>query len=284
MTPLSPGLLVGSFELLRLTRLTALPFRELPGAFSKLGGVPTKEVLAVAQNLNWIAATALGNVELTPAGQRIADLQDHRTRMRAAILDYIEIVRPSWLQAAASGRRRVLLVAGAAVAQVFDEADLISGADESTVAFWDSLGAQARGLRNDHLTRIGRIGERASLEYERTRTGREPKWVSLESNADGYDVLSIVGKSDPRPLSIEVKTTSLSSGGRFFLTKNEWERATKFGDHVFHLWRLKENRAVTPPSIVSVATLEPHVPLDQGTGCWESVAIPFDDFCPNVLG
>jgi hypothetical protein len=240
--------------------------------------MPSSEVLAIVQELNWIEATPLGVVSLTLSGHKIASFSDHRERTRAAILDYIEIVRPSWLQFAASGRSKVLLFAGVSVAQVLDEAGLVSGTDEETVLFWDSLAAHARGLRNDILTTIGRIGERASVEFERVRTGREPKWVALENNADGYDVLSTIDKSDLRQLSIEVKATSLQRGGHFHITKNEWNRAADYGEHVFHLWRVKDNQAISPPMLVSVDELRAHIPADQGVGCWESVAIPFDAF------
>lgn len=283
MIQLSPGLLTGSFELLRLARLTQLLLTEIPGSFSKLGGMATNEVLNVVQTLNWIEATSSGVVELTIAGQRVADLADHRTRMRTAILDYIEVVRPSWLQFAPFGRSRVVSFAGSTVEQVLDEAGLVFGTDEATVAFWDALAARARGLRDHRLTAIGRLGERASLEYEQSRTGLEPKWVALENNADGYDLLSVVDGSNHRSLSVEVKTTSLESGGFFHITRNEWNWATSCNDHVFHLWRTKDIPAAKPTFVVSASSMRVHVPLEQGIGTWESVMIPFDAFCAGAL-
>lgn len=275
MIPLSPGLLVGAFDLLRLSELTPLTLREIPGSFSKLGGMPINEVLTLAQGLNWIEAGPSGALELTISGQRLRRLEDHRACTRAAILDYIEIVRPAWLQAASSGRSRVLQFVGTKIAQVLDEAGLAKGTDPDTVEFWDALAARARGLKDDRLTTIGRIGERATIEYEFNRTGREPKWSAIESNADGYDVLSIVDKSDLRPLSIEVKATTQKSGGHFYLTRNEWQRAQETDNHVFHLWRIDDERAVYPPTIVSVAALATHIPLDQRAGMWQATMIPF---------
>ncbi|TBV74798.1 DUF3883 domain-containing protein [Pseudoxanthomonas winnipegensis] len=278
MIPLSPGLLVGSFDLLRLVGLTPLSLRDIPISFGKLGGMPTKDVLTVVQGLNWIEATPSGTVELTLSGQHVYGLPDHRSRSRAAILDYIDIVRPAWLQAAAFGRSRVLSFAGSTIGQVLDEAGLVDGSDEATVAFWDALSARARGLKDDRLTAIGRIGERASIEYERSRTGKEPKWVALESNADGYDVLSVVDRSDPRSLSIEVKTTTQASDGYFFVTQNEWQRADETPNHVFHLWRVKDGNPAALPTIVTVAAVAEHIPAKRGDGEWQSVMIPFKAF------
>ena len=221
MSLLSPGLLVGAFDLLRLAELTPLTLRTVPSAFSKLGGMPVKDVLATVQELNWIEATPSGTVVLTLSGARIYALPDHQARTRAAILDYIDIVRPAWLQSALSGRSRVLRFAGSTIAQVFDEAGLVVGTDPDTVAFWDALAARARGLKDDRLTAIGRIGERATIAYEKERTGSDPQWVALENNADGYDVLSIVAADDPQLLSIEVKATTSTGDGILYLISVE---------------------------------------------------------------
>lgn len=281
MISLSPGLLVGAFELLRICGDKRVPLRELPAAFSKLGGMPIKDVLALAQGVRWIEANTEGTMELTLSGQRLLNLGSYQARTRAAILDYIDIVRPAWLQAAGSGRSRVLLFAGSAIAQVFDEAGLASGTDGATVAFWDALAARARGLKDDRLTAIGRIGERASIDFEQNRTGHKPMWVALESNADGYDVLSILDRTDPRPMSIEVKATTRSNGGHFHLTQNEWRRAQETDHHVFHLWRVEDESAVYPPVVVTTAAMSEHVPANLGEGEWQSVVIPFAAF-PNT--
>jgi hypothetical protein len=234
-------------------------------------------VLTAVQGLNWIQADMAGVAELTAAGRRVAALATHEQRSRAALLDYIDVARPPWVQAAARGRAPVRAFAGVAIAQVLDEAGLMDGADDATVAFWDALAARARGLRNDRLTEIGRSGERLSIAYERQRTGREPKWTAIENNADGYDVLSVVGPSDPRFLSIEVKASTVPGGGEFHLTANEWRRATEAEAHLFHLWRL--NGEVGPRlTVVSPEQVASHIPANQGHGSWESTSIPFAVF------
>ena len=64
----------------------------------------------------------------------------------------------------------------------FDEAGLVDGNDPGVIA---SLGAPARGLKNDRTTEIGRQGERLTFEFETRRTGVQPKWLSIDTDADG---------------------------------------------------------------------------------------------------
>ena len=127
--------------------------------------------------------------------------------------DYIDVVLPPWVQNASFGRARVLSFAGSEIAQVFVEAGLAHGTDDGVVAFWDELAARARGQKSGRLTAIGRHGERLSLAYEENRTGQKPEWVAIENNADGYDVLSVVGSDNLRQLSIEVKTSTMGLAG-----------------------------------------------------------------------
>jgi len=274
--PFSPGVLVGCFELMRLLGLHSIQLREVSSSFSRLGGVPIGDILITLQRLNWLQADPSGFAELTVSGRRIAELDSYELRVQAALLDYIDVVRPAWLQNAAYGRLRVRMFAGAAIAQVIDEAGLATGDDVATVAFWDALAARARGLKSDRLIEIGREGERLSIAHERARTKRDPKWVALDNNSDGYDVLSVVDAEDLRPLSIEVKATTMRVGGEFHITANEWQRAIGAEQHVFHLWALALNAPRL--TIVPVSTLLGHVPVNNGDGAWESVSIPFEVF------
>ncbi|WP_159628250.1 hypothetical protein [Massilia puerhi] len=72
-----------------------------------------------------------------------------------------------------------------------NEAYLAEGYDDEVVVFWDRLAAIARGQKDTSLSAIRRHKERLSLRYEKQRTGRDPQWRSIESNGDGYDVMSI---------------------------------------------------------------------------------------------
>jgi len=214
---------------------------------------------------------------LTPSGARLKSLSGYEPMLRQALLDYMEIEKPAWVQNSTFGRMRVIAFAGAQIGQVFVEAGLADGIADEVVAFWDAMSAMARGQKNDRLTAIGRQGERLTIVHEVERTGRTPKWVAIDNNEDGYDVLSVVDKDDPRALSIEVKCSTMGLSGAFHLSRNEWERAQETENHTFHLWSIHPER---PPSlaVLTPADVESHIPADQGIGGWESVALPFKAF------
>lgn len=123
------------------------------------------------------------------------------------------------------------------------------------------------------MTEIGRTGEKLSYEFEKDRTGQYPIWQSVESNLSGFDLLSIVEKSNAKKLRIEVKaTTSNLNYAKVHLSKNEWETALASINYIFHLWHIND----TPKLYTtSVEEMNNHIPIDSGEGNWESVEIPF---------
>ncbi|MFZ5521527.1 MAG: DUF3883 domain-containing protein [Pseudomonadota bacterium] len=277
MIPFSPGLAQGCFELLAITARQQLTFTEIKSSFAYLGSLPTQIVVETAQALNWLQASEHGRAEHTPSGSRLFAIPGYEAQLRQALLDYIDIEHPSWVQNASFGRSRVLSFAGSQIAQVFAEAGLAEGTSESIVAFWDALAARARGQRDDKLSRIGRWGERLTIDYEAQRTGRHPTWVAIDNNADGYDVLSVVGPTDPHRLTIEVKTSTQGTSGFAMLTRNEWEMAVESERHAFYLWNLR-NLLEPKLAIVSRETMLNHMPQDQGMGQWDCTKVPFSAF------
>lgn len=278
MTAFSPGLALGCFELLEMAVRRDMRLAGIAAEFSKIGVMPASKVLDLAQTLNWIRAGDDDRATVTVEGQRILALPGYEGRVRRALLDYIDVMRPPWIQNATFGRAKVIAFAGNDIAQVFVEAGLAHGTESEVVEFWDELAARARGQKGVRLNAIGRAGERLTIERETKRTGRKPKWVSIDSNADGYDVLSVAGPSDGRHLSIEVKATNIGLTGSFHLSANEWERALDSDLHAFHLWDMSSSC----PSLAEITKIDvaPHVPADRGRGQWESVEIPFEAFAP----
>jgi hypothetical protein len=181
------------------------------------------------------------------------------------------------VQNSSFGRAKVIAFAGNQIGQVFVEAGLSNGTNDEVVSFWDAMAAMARGQKNDRLTAIGRQGERLTIAYEEGRTGRKPKWVAIDNNEDGYDVLSIVNMEDLRSLSIEVKSSTMGLAGAFHVSRNEWERAQDAENHIFHLWAMYSNRHPCL-AVISPQDMQSHIPSDQGAGSWESVEIPFKTF------
>ena len=226
--------------------------------------------------MRWLVTGEDGLASLSVSGVRLMGIAAHESRLRQAILDLIEIDEPFWLQNSTFGRRRVLDFVNVALAQVFLEAGLVDGVDTNVVAFWDSLAARARGQRDTRLLEIGRRGERLTIAYEEQRTGKKPRWVSIDSNADGYDVLSVVARDDARTMTIEVKATQVGMNAVLHLTRNEWNTAVEARSHSFHLWDMSRNPARL--AVLSPDDIRPHVPLDNGSGEWKSVRVPFHPF------
>lgn len=277
MIQLTPGVAQGSFEMLGIASRNPITFPAIRASFSDFSGVSVETVLEFAQGLDWLQADKDGIVLVTTAGQGILSLSTYETRLRRALLDYVESERPAWLQATTYGRTRLLAFAGSQVYQVFVEARLAEGTDDDVVEFWDELAARARGHLNDHLLAIGRKGEKLTLRHERQRTGNEPKWISIENNQDGYDVLSIVNTGDRRQLSIEVKASNLGRVGSIHITRNEWQRALDADAHLFHIWDL--SNATSPElAVANREALQDHVPFDRGDGKWESIVVPIATF------
>ena len=277
MTTLSPGIAQGCFELLEIVSRHTLSFPQIHSSFSRFGSLATAKIIETAQRLNWLRADDNGVATVTPWGARLLVLSGSEQMLRQAWIDYIDVESPPGVQNATFGRSRVLKFASSEIAQVFVEADLSHGTDAQVVSFWDALAARARGQKNSRLTAIGRDGERLSIAYEEARTGRKPKWIAIDNNEDGYDVLSVVTAEDTRQLSIEVKTSTMGTAGTFHITRNEWDKSMNFISHSFHLW---DARIGSKPrlAVVSPQEMQNHIPLDVGLGEWEQVEIPFAAF------
>jgi len=278
----SPGVLQGGMALLDILSRRALTMPELQSAFPSLGGMPAAQVIEAGFFLRWMSVNPEGMAAATPEGERIRLVEGYEQRLRQAILDYIDNALPPWVQTASFGRKRLLSFAGNQIGQVFLEAGLVDGTDETVVAFWDDLAARARGQRDDRLNAIGRRGERLSMEYERQRTGRMPKWVAIDNNADGYDILSVVSAADVRQCSIEVKTSSSGLRGTAYLTRNEWNRALDAPQHLFHLWCIDSPKPSL--AVVGVTEVAQHIPRDVGSGRWVSAELPFVSFAQKFSG
>ncbi len=277
MIALSPGLAQGCFELLGIASRNALTFSQIHTSFAYLGSLAASKVIETAQGLKWLRSDDRGIATVTPSGSRLLTISGYEPMLRQALLDYIDAECPPWVQNATFGRARVLSFVGNEIAQVFVEAGLTHGTGDDIVAFWDSLAARARGQKSDRLTAIGRQGERLSLVHEEARTGRKPKWVAIDNNDDGYDILSVVAADDARRLSIEVKTSTLGTAGSFHLTRHEWDRSAEVDNHLFHLWAIKPT-SDTLLAVITPGEMEDHIPRDVGCGTWEGVEIPFAAF------
>lgn len=274
--PLSPGLAQAGIALLELLQRRPMTAPELLSGLPKVGAMPASTALSLAETLGWLDITDAGLLQASAAGWKVQSAAGYEAALRCILLHYVEAHKPDWLQNATYGRSRVLSFCPIGVRQVFVEAGLAGQPTSEVVDFWDLLAGIARGLQKDRLLAIGREGERLTLAYEEARTGSKPHWTAIDSNQDGYDVLSVVSGDDRALLSIEVKTSRAGAGGALHLTRHEWEIAVERTEHVFHLWDL----GVAPPRLatISMEVMAKHIPADAGAGGWEMVEVPFAAF------
>lgn len=272
---LSPGVAYGCFELLRLLDQTPMPVTAAR-SLGKLGVVSAKLVTDCSMLLGWIEVSDAGLLIPSLRGQTVSAMSRTEERLREALMDLVSATDPPWVQNARFGRRRVLQYAPAEIAQICQEAGLADASTPEVVAFWDALAARARGLHDVRLNEIGRAGERLTLLYEEQRTGRAPRWVALDSNEDGYDVLSSVDAENRAPICIEVKASQLGLHGSFYLTRHEWESAESFLHFHVHLWDMSD--AIPRLAILDLGSVAQHLPMDHGSGRWDTACIPFRIF------
>jgi uncharacterized protein DUF3883 len=198
---------------------------------------------------------------------------------KAAIEGVINTHQPLWVRLAPVGREYVLRAVSINGTQCFRNAGLLETPPGREVSdWWDALAARVRNEKDVQLLNQGREAERRSLEFERRRLralgiDREPRWVSIEDNNAGYDILSYEpGAIEPINKIIEVKS-STQEPPRIIVTRGEWNAALTYGDaYVFQVWGV----GAIEPIEINVASMAAHVPLDQGVGSWLKVQITIE--------
>lgn len=203
----------------------------------------------------------------------------YRSCISALIINYF----PAWAKLISLGRKRFIqkLVGDEYrdVKSLFRQARLLD--DPPTILdieWWDYVSGRVR-LESDRIKlERARIAEGLTLELESKRLKQqgittEPRWMAIEDNTVGYDVLSYI-KSDYGLINklIEVKST-IASPLRFYITRNEWEHALEVGDaYCFHIWNMQTD----PPFLYERTSkdIAPHIPKDNEKGKWKTAEIP----------
>ncbi len=199
----------------------------------------------------------------------------YRGCIRVVLLAY----QPIWTRVMLQGRIRFYAALERDEQSLFRQTGILDEPpDDEFVEWWDELSGELRLIGDlDRMLRA-RTAERLSLAHEAERLKKEgieetPKWIGLDDNTKGYDVLSYdrVGNAISNKL-IEVKST-IASPLRFRLTRNEWEQAERSGAaYIFHIWDMQK----MPPAlhIRTVDQVKPHVPTDGEKGKWKDAEIP----------
>lgn len=202
---------------------------------------------------------------------------------RACLHQVLLMELPEWAKLITLGRGRFIKRLKAAeyrdVRSLFRQAKLLDDPPSiEDVEWWDAVQAHVRQNIDADKMKRAREAELLTISYERDRLAKlglpyQPVWMAIDDNTVGYDVLSFnAGHFGPLNKLIEVKS-SIASPLRFYLTRNEWEQAEKFGEaYVFHVWDMQKK----PPALyeLSVADVSLHVPTDNADGKWSTVVIP----------
>lgn len=225
------------------------------------------------QGLDLEASEAL--LGLIPADMPNEGPAFYRGCIRHVLLAY----QPVWARVMLKGRSRFYEALERDEQSVFRQTGILEEPPEHDfVEWWDILTKELRLIDDLEKMARAREAERLSLAHEAERLQKEgieetPKWIGLDDNTKGYDVLSYErdGNQIVNKL-IEVKST-IASPLRFRLTRNEWEQADKSGTaYVFHIWDMQKN----PPALFvrTVEEVRPHIPSDNEKGKWNDAVIP----------
>ncbi len=244
----------------------------------KYPGVQDAELIRVG------AAGTAGQaaVDLTAAAKLIdvlqfSQLKEDSQSMRVFLSKLLDYDTPPWAMAVVRGRGTLQSLMPPAVIQCFSLAKLFDlEPDIDAVLWWDRLADAQRVYENKKLKDIGRKGERLTIAYETKRLVElgikdKPRWVSLDDEWLGYDILSFDIMPDGTIANrlIEVKACS-GLPLRIFLTRNEWDRALQAKDaHRFHVWYLPAEKLFE----LNWEHLSAHIPEDKGNGHWREISI-----------
>lgn len=272
----SVGILYSAQEFLEFLSKTSGIDLKFPEMVSNFSVASPKATLELTQKCEWIRLNVSGYLEITDRGQQVLQSKEPELALRLQIGHLIEADLPPWIPLLSRGRSEAQKYLPVNVLQCFKEAGLFGEPSDEIVNWWDRYSKVSRKTTKDKNLEIGRRGEKLSIKYERDRTQREPIWQGFETNLAGFDILSVVDRSDHRLLRIEVKTAnSRPEAATFYISRNEWNVATTSDNYIIHLWSLQPR----PKLIVITPTqLQHHIPTDQGSGEWEKVSVPFSVF------
>lgn len=201
------------------------------------------------------------------------------TFYQTCIKQIILVRQPKWGKLMMLGRSRFSKRLKRDEQTVFRQAGLLnSPPEDDVIIWWDELCAEVRMQGDLDKLAQARQAEKLTITFEAGRLKKigittKPEWTAIEDNTAGYDVRSFEqGEYGLDNKLIEVKST-IASPLRFYVTRNEWEQAEKYGAaYFFYIWDMKQE----PPRLYirTVDQVKIHIPQDNEKGKWKSVEIP----------
>lgn len=245
---------------------------------------PTLALPAVADLIKSVDADSTGldfaaAFELADCVPTEIAVDNPRLFYRSCIEHLILRHRPIWVRVMMLGRKKFIQKVSRDERQCFRGAGLLDEPPDMTVIRWlDQITGRIRHDLDAVKLERARHAEQLTIQHESERLRRlgirlEPRWIAIEDNTAGYDVMSYdKGAVEPIARLIEVKSTIVSPL-RFTLTRNEWEQALKFGEsYHFHIWHMEiEGQRLFERTVTDMA---PHIPTDNEKGRWRNAEIP----------
>lgn len=198
-------------------------------------------------------------------------------QLQQTLKNLVLIIKPFWARISYLGRTKVKQILTDDELQCLNFAGLlVDNPSDNVINWWETIGKFFRILDDDKKMEIGKEGERRSLELETERLlecgiNNKPKWISIEDNTAGFDILSYRNPSpvDISEIKIEVKACTYSPV-HFIITKNEWKTALEYkNNYIFHIWNLENNELIE----IDVEEMKLHIPTNNGLGKWGNVKI-----------
>lgn len=276
MIRLSMNVLTSALALLR--RIEIYNFSSLSElSYSKIVSISAEDIFEFSSSCGWASESESG-LTLTTRGIGLLRFQTQGLLIdlkRQMLTDYVLKCAPIWANRIPYGRREATIFMTKDERACFADAGLLSDRlDAGIIDWWDTIATHIRMQTKQSKIGTGRLGERNTIKYERSRTNIDPMWMSIDSNLLGYDIKSQVSKNDPGTLLIEVKASTFTlSRAEFYVTSNEWNVAITSGAYVFHLWCLSDGKKML--AILSPDEILPYIPTNNLDGQWETVKIPF---------
>lgn len=242
-----------------------------------LSPVCVDTLMDLALTCRWIARSNETFV-LSEQGQTLVNAKEFTEQARIILSDYICYITPAWARRIPYGRQEAFIFMTKDEQACFYEAGLMDeNPGEAVVGWWDQISSFLRRAEENRKTEVGRKGEQLTILYEQLRTGRQPQWISLDSNLSGYDVISQQTKENSSTLLIEVKSSEKSiATADFFVSINEWHTASNTENYRFYLWCFyggkKQLAVITPQQLLH------YIPTNNKSGEWQTVRIPFVSF------
>jgi hypothetical protein len=254
-----------------------------------------EEVLRGGISSGLLSRTSAGALSLTSVGRRTlqsAKVSDEKGLKLRVLRGIILSTRRDLVRLAFSGLDEFRLRPSDEL-ECFEQLGLADYvlSDEAR-AWWISIQTAGADFESSILKAVGDRAELASIRYEEQRlkellfTPQPLDWVSRDTDLAGFDILSYSGE-DPDPMEripIEVKKLSRSHDGRlfFFISRNEFEVASRTKGYRFHLWELRTDHKSATLWIPELQSVFASTPLDTLRGRWETCSVFLDglrDFC-----